>query len=153
DSWHYWEVREMPLKMGLGCRYVFDSDNAILFQFQDSIHKKHWVAMRKDILNCDDVQFRHVNKLLYPPMDPFLAWASSKQEELLAFLRAMVELETPSRDEKAIASFADLLEEQTSDIAKLKRVKAPGFGPHLILEFDLPGSKKRGQLLGLAHSD
>lgn len=86
-------------------------------------------------------------------MDPILAWTQAKQEDLITFLREMVEIETPSRDEAAIARFADLLEARTADIAKLKRIKAPGFGPHLLLEFDLPGGRKRGQILGLAHSD
>lgn len=86
-------------------------------------------------------------------MDPILACVQAKQEELIAFLRQMVEVETPSGDEAAIVRFADLLEAKTSDIAKMRRVKAHGFGPQLLLEFDLPGSRKRGQILGLAHSD
>jgi len=86
-------------------------------------------------------------------MDPILAWMQAKQEDLITFLRAMVEIETPSRDEAAISRFADLLEARTGDICKIKRVKAPGFGPHLLLEFNLPGGRKRGQILGLAHSD
>jgi glutamate carboxypeptidase len=86
-------------------------------------------------------------------MDPFLSWFDAHQPALLAFLREMVELETPSRDEAAIGRFASLLETRLKDVAKIKRVKAPGFGPHLAVEFDLPGKKKRGQILGLAHSD
>ena len=86
-------------------------------------------------------------------MDPILACVQAKQEDLIAFLRQMVEIETPSGDEEAIVRFADFLEAKTSDIAKMRRVKARGFGPHLLLEFDLPGARKRGQILGLAHSD
>ena len=86
-------------------------------------------------------------------MDPILACVQAKQEDLIAFLRQMVEIETPSGDEAAIERFADLLEAKTCDIAKMKRVKARGFGPQLLLEFDLPGGRKRGQILGLAHSD
>jgi glutamate carboxypeptidase len=86
-------------------------------------------------------------------MDPILAWMQAKQEELLVFLREMVEIESPSGDEEGVARFADLLEARTSDIAKMKRIKAKGLGPHLLLEFDLPGPRKRGQILGLAHSD
>lgn len=86
-------------------------------------------------------------------MDPILACVQAKQEELIAFLRQMVEVETPSGDEAAIVRFADLLEAKTSDIAKMRRVKARGFGPQLLLEFDLPGGRKSGQILGLAHSD
>lgn len=86
-------------------------------------------------------------------MDPILAWMQAKQEELLVFLREMVEIESPSGDEEGVARFADLLEARTSDIAKMKRIQAKGLGPHLLLEFDLPGPRKRGQILGLAHSD
>ncbi|WP_031497142.1 M20 family metallopeptidase [Bryobacter aggregatus] len=86
-------------------------------------------------------------------MDPFLSWTQANQPEWIAFLKAMVEVETPSGDEMAITRFADLLEKHVSDIATVKRVKGPGFGPHLLLEFDLPGAKKKGQILGLAHSD
>ncbi|MBM3761452.1 MAG: M20 family metallopeptidase [Acidobacteria bacterium] len=77
----------------------------------------------------------------------------AKQSDLLVLLKKMVELETPSRDEAAIARFADLIEAETRDIAKVKRIAAKGFGPHLILEFDLPGGRKRGQILGVAHCD
>jgi glutamate carboxypeptidase len=86
-------------------------------------------------------------------MDPILAWMQAKQEELLVFLREMVEIESPSGDEAGVNRFADLLEKRTSDIAKMKRIQAKGLGPHLLLEFDLPGPRKRGQILGLAHSD
>jgi len=87
-------------------------------------------------------------------MDPILAWMQAKQEDLLSFLRAMVEIESPSGDEAGVTRFANYLEEQTRDIAKMKRIKAPGLGPHLLLEFDLGGARKRGKkILGLAHSD
>ena len=86
-------------------------------------------------------------------MDPILTFVESKLAGQIDFLREMVELETPSRDEAAIGRFADLLERRVSDIARVKRVKAPGFGPHLVVEFDFGGGKKRGQVLGLAHSD
>ncbi len=86
-------------------------------------------------------------------MDPILSFVESKLAGQIDFLREMVQLETPSRDEAAIGCFADLLESRVSDIARVKRVKAPGFGPHLVVEFDLGGGKKRGQVLGLAHSD
>jgi glutamate carboxypeptidase len=65
----------------------------------------------------------------------------------------MVELETPSRDETAISRFADLIEAETKGLAKVKRVKAPGFGPHLLLDFQVGAKTKDGQILGLAHSD
>ncbi len=87
-------------------------------------------------------------------MDPILAWMQAKLEDLLSFLRAMVEIESPSGDEAGVTRFANYLEEATRDIAKMKRIKAPGLGPHLLLEFDLGRTRKRGKkILGLAHSD
>ncbi len=86
-------------------------------------------------------------------MDPIFSSVQTRQTNQINFLRELVELETPSRDEAAITRFADLLDNRVADIARVKRVKAPGFGPHLVLEFDLPGPKKCGQVLGLAHSD
>jgi glutamate carboxypeptidase len=74
-------------------------------------------------------------------------------DDFLPLLRRMVELETPSRDEAAIARFADLIEAEVQGLARVKRVKAPGFGPHLLLEFQVGARKKSGQILGLAHSD
>ncbi len=74
-------------------------------------------------------------------------------DDFLPLLRRMVELETPSRDEAAITQFADLIESEVQDLARVKRVKAPGFGPHLLLDFQVGAKKKSGQILGLAHSD
>lgn len=74
-------------------------------------------------------------------------------DDFLPLLRRLVELETPSRDEAAITRFADLIESEVQGLAKVKRVKAPGFGPHLLLDFQIGSRKKNGQILGLAHSD
>ena len=41
-------------------------------------------------------------------MDPILASIGAKQEELLAFVREMVNIETPSGDEAGITQFAFL---------------------------------------------
>jgi glutamate carboxypeptidase len=86
-------------------------------------------------------------------MDPVLTYTRSKQEEIISFLREMVECESPSDDPAAVSRFADLFESRISDIAKVKRIKAKNFGPHLQCEFKLPGRAKDGQILGLGHSD
>lgn len=65
----------------------------------------------------------------------------------------MVELETPSRDEAAITKFADLIEAEVEGLARVKRIKAKGYGPHLLLDFEVGAKRKNGQILGLAHSD
>ncbi len=86
-------------------------------------------------------------------MDSILAWMQAHQQDLIAFLQEMVEIETPSRDAAAITQFADYLEQRLNGWVKVKRFKTSGFGPNLLLEFDLPGARKKGQILGLAHSD
>ena len=86
-------------------------------------------------------------------MDPLLAWAQSKQEDIITFLREMVECESPSSDPASIERFAELFEARVADIARVRRVRAKGFGPHLLCEFELPGRPKRGQVLALGHSD
>jgi glutamate carboxypeptidase len=86
-------------------------------------------------------------------MDPVLAYVRSKQDELISFLRELVECESPSDDPAAVARFVDLFESRTADIAKSRRVKAKNFGPHLLCEFKLPGRGKEGQILALGHSD
>ena len=86
-------------------------------------------------------------------MDPLLGWARKKQKDLVAFLRELVECESPSDDPAAIGRFADLFEARVSDIARVRRVPGGKFGPHLQCEFDLPGGRKKGRLLALGHSD
>ena len=87
-------------------------------------------------------------------MDPLLAWVSEKQDELVLFIRELVECESPSDDPGAVAQFAQLFADRIADIAAVKRVEAEGFGPHLTCEFDLPGpALKDGQIMALGHSD
>jgi glutamate carboxypeptidase len=87
-------------------------------------------------------------------MDPLLTWAQNKQNEVVAFLRELVECESPSDDPAAVERLANLVAARVSDIAKVKPVKGTaGFGPHLQCEFKLPGRRKDGQILALGHSD
>lgn len=86
-------------------------------------------------------------------MDQVLDWMNGKRAEFLGFLREMVEIETPSGDAAAIGRFADLLEARLAGEAKVKRAGAKGAGPHLLIDFDLPGGRKQGRILALAHSD
>lgn len=81
-------------------------------------------------------------------MDPVLAYTRSKQPEIIAFLRDMVECESPSDDPAAIARFIALFESRVGGIARVRRVKT-----HLQCEFKLPGKRKDGQILTLGHSD
>ena len=70
--------------------------------------------------------------------------------EVLAFIRELVECESPSDDPAAIARFTSLFAERVRDIANCRMI-----GTHLQCEFDLPGRRrpKPGQILALGHSD
>ena len=86
--------------------------------------------------------------------DSILGWTQSKQKDIIAFLREMVECESPSDDPAAIARFVEMFRERVGDIANVRIVKADsGYGPHLQCELSLPGQKKEGQILALGHSD
>ena len=88
-------------------------------------------------------------------MEPLTSHLGGKQKAMIAFLRAMVECESPSDDRASVDRFVDLFAERVKDIARVRTVKNAGFGRHLLCEFQLPGtrSKSAGQILALGHSD
>ena len=86
-------------------------------------------------------------------MNSLLSFARSKQKEMIALIREMVECESPSDDPAAVNRFVDLFASKTGDIAKVRRLAGGRFGCHLRCEFNLPGRQKKGQILALGHSD
>lgn len=86
-------------------------------------------------------------------MDPALKFAQTKVPEIVQSIRRMVECESPSDDQAAVNRFVDLFAAEIADIAKVRTFKGGRFGKHLRCEFQLPGRKKSGQILGLGHSD
>jgi glutamate carboxypeptidase len=86
-------------------------------------------------------------------MDRILSHVRAKQNEIIAFIREMVECESPSDDATAVAAFCDLFSSKVADIARVKRIAGGKYGPHLQCEFELPGARKTGQILALGHSD
>jgi len=86
-------------------------------------------------------------------MDPLVSYLRTRQDELIAFLRDLVECESPSDDPGAVNRFVDLFVSQTNDIARHRVVRAKGYGDHLQCEFRLPGRRKEGRILALGHSD
>ncbi|HTU43516.1 MAG TPA: M20 family metallopeptidase [Bryobacteraceae bacterium] len=86
-------------------------------------------------------------------MHPYLRYAIDKQSEIAGLIREMVECESPSDSPRDVNRFVDLMIERTRDIASAKTIASDGYGKHLRLEFDLPGRKKKGQILGVGHSD
>ncbi len=86
-------------------------------------------------------------------MNRFLAYAKSKQAELIALLREMVECESPSDDPAAVNRFVDLMAARVSGLAKVRTFPGGAFGRHMQIEFELGGAKKSGRILALGHSD
>jgi glutamate carboxypeptidase len=79
-------------------------------------------------------------------MDGMLGWAREQQSELILFLRELVECESPSDDDAALARFADLFASRVGDIARVSRA-----GRHLVCDFEWTGTD--GQILALGHMD
>ncbi len=86
-------------------------------------------------------------------MHPYLSYAQARQKQTVAFIKAMTECESPTDAPEEVNRFVDLLISRTSDIAIAKRIPTKCSGDHLQLEFQLPGRRKKGQILGLGHSD
>jgi glutamate carboxypeptidase len=108
--------------------------------------------MRQDAADLVDIQNRHETRY-YNPVDPILCYASSKQEEIIALIRRMVECESPSDSPAAVDRFVDLVAEEIAGLAAVKTHRGGRFGRHLVADFKLPGRKKDGRILVLGHSD
>lgn len=83
-------------------------------------------------------------------MDSTLSHIRLKQNQLVSFLKEMVECESPSDSPESIRRCNDLIATHVSDIAKVKRIRN-----HILIEFHRLGGRKKkdGQILGLGHSD
>ncbi len=86
-------------------------------------------------------------------MDAFLSQCRKKQKDIIALIREFVECESPSDHAPSVDRFVDLVAAKVAGIAKVKVIPGKPFGRHLRCEFDLPGTKKSGQILALGHSD
>ena len=73
--------------------------------------------------------------------------AHAKQNELISFLRELVECESPSDDPQSVHRCFDLIAERVSDIATVHK------GPQLVCEFQFTGRDEDGQILFLGHAD
>jgi len=85
--------------------------------------------------------------------DPILQWTRSKQNEIIAFLRDMVECESPSDDPAGITRFTEMFADRVCGLGNIKIYNGGKQGPHLQLHAQLPGPRKKGQILALGHSD
>ena len=82
-----------------------------------------------------------------------IATSQAQQGAIVETIRQMVEVESPSDDRAAVNRHVDQLCDMLSGEAKLTRKKGGSFGDHLLVEFNLPGRKKAGQVLALGHTD
>jgi glutamate carboxypeptidase len=87
-------------------------------------------------------------------MHPLLAFARSKQSEIIALIRELVECESPSDHPPSVNRFVDLLASKL-EASQVRTFPGGRFGRHLRAEFTLPGGRKprEGWILALAHSD
>jgi len=91
-------------------------------------------------------------------MSALLAYLDSRAHELLALVRAFAACESPSDDPAALARWAELFCDTISVgqavSPAVRRISAPGHGPHLQCEFLSPGPRRQqGQILLLGHYD
>ncbi|MFL6354265.1 MAG: M20 family metallopeptidase [Bryobacteraceae bacterium] len=86
-------------------------------------------------------------------MHAFIRYATEKQAEIVQLIKEMAECESPSDSPAEVNQFINLVVERTKDIAVPQTIPSERYGKHLRLEFKLPGQKKKGQILGLGHSD
>jgi glutamate carboxypeptidase len=82
-------------------------------------------------------------------VDAVLQFARAQREKIIALIQALVEVESPSRDAAAGQRFLDLFSDVVAPLGKFRILR----GGHLRCEFDLPGRRKRGQILALGHYD
>jgi glutamate carboxypeptidase len=81
--------------------------------------------------------------------DPFRAWARGRQEEIIGFIRELVQCESPSDSPADLGRFNELFADSMRDIARCAKKRT-----HLVCTFRLPGmTKNRTQILALGHSD
>ena len=87
-------------------------------------------------------------------MHPLLRHAKTHEREIVSLIGEFVECESPSDNAAAVNRFVTLVRERTRGMGKaMKRHRAGAFGDHARCEFILPGAKKDGRILALAHSD
>lgn len=86
-------------------------------------------------------------------MDPMLSYVQSKEAEIIALIRQLVECESPSDSPEAVNRFVDLVADTVSEFARTKTVAGGKFGRQLLCEMQTPGRRKNGQVLALGHSD
>ena len=86
-------------------------------------------------------------------MPQILEYTARRLPAIMDQIGELVRIESPTEDKAAVDRAADWVADRVSPFARVKRHKQKAFGDHLTVEFDLPGRKKQGQVLGLGHLD
>ncbi len=81
-----------------------------------------------------------------------LAYMRERETEIIALIRTLVEIESPTGDKAAVDRMGDAAATAAEDIARVTRFAQLEHGDHLRLEFEVP-SQAEGQVLGLGHID
>jgi len=77
----------------------------------------------------------------------------SRQQSIEGFIRQLVEIESPSGDEKASQAVVNLLADAAAQLAcvnSIERVDVPGFGQHVVIQ---AFAEQPGQILLIGHTD
>ncbi|MEZ5392741.1 MAG: hypothetical protein R2724_07655 [Bryobacterales bacterium] len=75
-------------------------------------------------------------------MDPVLSWMQARQGEIVAWIRGLVEIESPSRDEAAVRRAADYVADLAAQIGKVERTRLDGYGDLMRIEPELPAAPR-----------
>jgi glutamate carboxypeptidase len=86
-------------------------------------------------------------------MDPILSHIRTSQDAMVALIRQFVECESPSDNAPAVNRFVELIADTVAPFASARTISGGASGKHLVCEAQLPGGRKRGQILALGHSD
>jgi glutamate carboxypeptidase len=96
-----------------------------------------------------------ISQLISKPLaNQILERLQTRQSEIESFIRALVEIESPSGDENGSRAVVDLLSDAAQElecVASVERVDVPGFGQHLIIRAFQHESS--GQILLVGHTD
>ena len=81
-------------------------------------------------------------------MHPYLRYATENRDAIIRDIRQLVEIESPSGSIQGIRRVVECLADRTKAIAAAQKIDS-----HVRLDFNLPGAKTGGRILGLGHSD
>lgn len=85
-----------------------------------------------------------------------LTYFSEREDDILASIRELVELESPSGDEAGSRAVVELLANSARDIygiESIERIESPGYGEHLLVRAFASNDSLSGTLMLVGHTD